>query len=423
MQESIAEHYLTNAICSIPSAPDVLRENTSVNEINLTESLLTPGLQTSITIQREINTNYKYNLDDFYRKTIEIFAERKILNDPYIWGSKKNWKYQFFTEQLIYRLEKRERINYGVEELVIQACDPSLIKDASTWVNMSFSCTTPSDVFTTIMKRCLNIKSDALEVEPSRPNRPYIAENIHPFQVALQQAEVALDSQMDPSFLHFMTYQNTKGVDKPTHNFRSLTAMAKQEPCFDDFEYGGKASTDINYANPTDIMRFSYPCDFDLLADTLNRIAIDGSILTSIRTVNPALGFSDLIGVKGGCGTTPYIAYTNKGTEEEQETCATNVEVHLLKRKPRISILDQDKIALKMIVPFNPNLNAGKVIVANFRNPYDGEKLYSSGKYLIVNLNHNLKLGGLGTTSIDCVAKTGALGSTIDTTKLGTERF
>jgi hypothetical protein len=39
------------------------------------------------------------------------------------------------------------------------------------------------------------------DIEPSLPARDYIAENIHPFQVVNQQAEVALAGGNDPSFL------------------------------------------------------------------------------------------------------------------------------------------------------------------------------------------------------------------------------
>src|SRR5665213_2327793 len=78
--------YLTSLSTQILGvSPDLLNEVT-VNEVNLTESLLTPGLQTSIIVQSTLNTekssNYSgptKNLDEYYGKTLNVYVARPII--------------------------------------------------------------------------------------------------------------------------------------------------------------------------------------------------------------------------------------------------------------------------------------------------------------------------------------------------------
>ena len=57
-------------------------------------------------------------------------------------------------------------------------------------------------------------------------------------------------------------------------------------------------------------------------------------------------------------------------------------------------------------------LNVGKVIKVVIPNAgSEGELNYGSGEYLIVNMTHNLKFGGLGLTVLDCVAESVAVGA------------
>jgi len=392
--------YLTDMLCSIDVSEET-REQVTITDVNLTESLLTPGLQTSITVHSKINNSFRRNLNDYYGKNIQVSVKREILKDT---GHKST----FDTQQKIYRLSNRQRVNYEIESFQIDACDDTLIQDAKVWVSKSWKAVTPSTVVSDMFSQCLSPRN--IEIEESTPPRDYIAENIHPFQVINQQAEVALTGAMDPSFVHFMTYQNSFGADIPTHNFKSLTAMAQQAPVF-VFTYSGKASADLNYATPSDIMSYSFPCDFDLLSDVLNGYDETGSNIFSLITVNPYNATSSIYGLGfTRCGGTSASSITNLGTEAEQATSATNVEQYLLRRRPRMAMLDQDKIALRMTVPFNPNLSAGKVVTANFYHSSRDELLYGSGDYLIVNMTHNIKHGGLGMTILDCVSNTVATG-------------
>ena len=375
---------------------------TSINELNLTESLLTPGLQTSVNFQSQNNFDFIKNLDAFYNRNIRVTVKRPILTAM---GFPKD---EFITTQRIYRLSNRTPQNYSYENYQLDACDPTLLKDAQTYVTKSWSCTTPSTVVREVLSQCIGPEN--MEIEASQTKRDYIAENIHPFQVVTQQAEAALNiQQMDPSFLHFMTYQDKNGNDIPTHNFKSLTAMAQQDPIF-FFKYSPKVSADINYADPRDVMQYSFPCDFDLLSDVLNGYDDRGSKTSSMIAYNNFTGAVSLFGQMGACGSTSSSAATNTGSEDLQDSCNNNTQEYLLKRRARMSLVEQDKIALRLVVPFNPMLNVGKVI--NFQYALNEEVVenYGSGDYLIVNMTHNVKVGGLGLTIMDCVSETVASG-------------
>jgi hypothetical protein len=407
MAEDKKALYSTNFGVFIDTDENVRTEVTVV-EVTLTESLLTPGLQTKVKVASKVLMDESKNLNDFYAKNIYIEANRPIINE-YFSSSDINW--QFKTSQLVYRLSNRENHTYPVETFTLDACDPSLIEDAKTWVSKSWGCTAPSQVVRDVMRQCLNLTSEQMDIENAVKPRPYIAENIHPFQIINQQAEVALNAEkLDPSFVHFMTYQNKDGKHIPTHNFKSLTKMAQKRSMF-TFTYSHKAGADANYANPTDIIKYSFPCDFDLLSDTLNGYDENGDNINSLITINPYNASSSIYG-KGftRCGGTSASTVTNKGTAQAQDTCETNVEEHLLKRRPRMSLLEQDKIAIRLTVPFAPFLNAGKMISVKIPNPKNEGFLFGTGDYLIVSMTHKLTHGGYGVTMLDCVANTVAVG-------------
>lgn len=89
--------------------------------------------------------------------------------------------------------------------------------------------------------------------------------------------------------------------------------------------------------------------------------------------------------------------------------CPDYSELWLLKRQARMALLEQDKIALRLVVPWQPQLHAGEVIELVLYNKDDDTQTllnYGSGKYLIVSMTHNLKLGGFSTTTMDCVSTT-----------------
>lgn len=406
MADSSKSKYQTGFIIGIEGVDPGTIDEVTVTEVTLTESLLTPGLQTKVKVASKMHMDNTKDLNDYYAKKIYIEASRPVIGE---WQS--GLKSDFKTEQLIYRLSNRENHTYPIETFTLDACDPSLIEDAKTWVSKSWGCTAPSQVVRDVMRQCLNLQSNQMDIENGVKPRPYIAENIHPFQIINQQAEVALNAdKLDPSFVHFMTYQDRNGKDIPVHNFKSLTSMAQKESIF-TFQYSAKAAHDLNYSNPSDILQYSFPCDFDLLSDTLNGYDENGKSIFSLITINPYNATSSIYG-RGftRCGGTAASTVTNKGTAQAQNTCDTNVEEHLLKRRPRMSLLEQDKIAIRLTVPFSPFLNVGKMITVKLSNNKNDEPLYGTGDYLIVSMTHKLKHGGFGTTVLDCVANTVAVG-------------
>ena len=378
----------------------------TVREAILSESLLTPGLQTSVLLDSYLHVSLMgdkaaqtKNFDDFKEKIMRLKIYRPIL-DRY------GLKDTLDVEQRIYRLDNRKLINNNNEQFRVHACDDSLLNDARSRVSKSWKCTSPTQVVEEVLRACAGVTR--LETEASGPPRDYIAENIHPFQVVTQQANAALaNNGNDPSFVHYMTYE-----DYGTHHFRSIYSLTRKDPInknkpFIFVETGANSG----YGYPYSILNYSFPCDFDLLSDLLNGVNPDGSLNASLTSTNGIASTSSLFGDQSlGCGIGAgvyNVTRTNFATEQSQDQCRFDVEKYLLKRQPRMSLLEQDKIALRLTVPWNPMLNAGKIIDVRFakkgeRRP---EYLYGSGNYLIVNLTHNVKNGGFSTTTMECVAQ------------------
>jgi hypothetical protein len=380
------------------NAPRELLEETAVTGITLTESLLTPTLQTTLAIQDVIHTLPKKNLDQYKNIDFEISIER-LVNQTF------NTLHTMKVRQKIFRLENRQNYSPSIENFYLQGCDPSLLSNAAKRVSKSWECKTPSVIVTDILQQCLEVKN--INIEESGPPRTYFAENIRPFQAIAQQADTALSKGEDPSFLHFMTYDNFG-----THHFRSLSEMTKQDIAY-EFIYSERGTSPSLYSDPHQIITYEFPCDFDYLSDILNAEGEKASLFV----INPFNGARSMIGNQDtGCGMGGAYAaesFTDKGSSDK---CELNIEKYALLRQARMGLLDQDKLALRMTVPWNPELHAGKMIRVTFPNrpssenyenmPPDQQKDYGSGDYLIVTMTHTLNSGGFAVTVLDCVAKT-----------------
>lgn len=398
----MAEEFLINsqeALASIKLEfeginPYIVEDFTPM-EVILGESLLTPGLQTSVRVHSYFQGVPVKNLDEFKAKGMGIIIDRPILE-------KFNFPPELIVSQTTYRLDNRKMINNSVEEFVLHACDQTLLDDAATLVSKMWNCETPSNVVNEVLRSCAGAKS--LDIEQSGPRRDYVAENIHPFQVVNQQANVALANGDDPSFIHYMTYENLG-----THHFRSLYSLTKQSSVatFHFSETGAQQG----YGNPNAIMTHMFPCDFDLLSDVLNGVNAKGQDISSLVVTNPLVKRISIFGNKTiGCGIgggVPKISFSNKGSEKEQNACPDYAYLYIQKRQARMTLLEQDKIALRITVPWNPILHAGKIITLDLKNRTNPElKDYGSGDYLIVNLSHRILYGGRSTTVMDCVSRT-----------------
>ncbi|MEX0596051.1 MAG: hypothetical protein WD512_06075, partial [Candidatus Paceibacterota bacterium] len=230
--------------------------------------------------------------------------------------------------------------------------------------------------------------------------------NIHPFQVIAEQADVALNGS-DPSLLHYITYINNGSQ----HHFRSIKNLT-QGGIQAEFTYNEKGF-DQQLGNPFNIMAYEFPCDFDLLTDILNGLGPDGAPSASLTTINTFTGSASLVnGEIGDCSGMggSLLAEGETDTGNPDDNCGTHLEDWAAVRQARVSLLQPDKIALKILVPIHPELHVGDMVYVNFINKHDpppngGNLNYGSGDYLVVNLNHTIKSGGLGITTLELSSK------------------
>jgi len=402
-------NHLTSFEVNFPGVPPEVFNEITPREIILAESLLTPGLQTSVKLNSYVHTlpSSLKMFDKFKGAQMQIKITKPSLAPDYPTTME--------IDQVTYRLggrsstnpnttDNRKLLGRTVEELIFHACDPTLLKDAASLVSKSWKCNTPSDVTREVLGACAGARS--MNIESSGPARGYIAENIHPFQVVTQQGEAALAGGNDPSFLHFMTFENGG-----THHFRSLHTMVKQAPVTKvplHYNSAGTAYTDVHA-----LLNYVFPCDFDLLSDILNGLGQDGADINSLVLFNPANRLWSLLGSKSKeCGSGAGVIkqmQTNQGSESSQDMCPDYKATWALKRQARMGLLEKDKIALRIVVPWNPIYHAGKVIKIDLNNIDDptGTSLnYGSGNYLISAMTHNIKQGGFSTTTIDAVSQT-----------------
>lgn len=372
-------------------------------EIILGESLLTPGLQTAVRFHSALHhlgaqSKSPKNLDALKGSAITIQLEKEVLKDFGI-------SHRMIISQPVYRLDRRHLYNNNTEDFTIHACHQTLLDDAATLVSKSWK-STPSSVVSEVLSSCAGAKN--LDIQSSMPPRDYIAENIHPFQVVTQQANVALDGN-DPSFVHYMTYKIDDGDG--IHHFRSLKYLTSQSNIFGNRAFNfQETGASAGYAYPFGITTHSFPCDFDLLTDLLNGVNQNISVIA----VNPLKGMISLLGNQTiGCGAGAGVlksVLSNVGSASQQNAYEDQSAKYAQLRQARMSLIDQNRIALRMTVPWNPDLHAGKMIRLELWNKMaaDNGNLipnYGTGDYLIVSMTHNIKYGGYGTTTVDCVSR------------------
>jgi hypothetical protein len=397
----------TDFIITIPDADQSLFIEHAVHSVTLTESLLSPSVYIAINCHDKTHTDGSIkDLDNLAGTTVNIEIERPI-------NGKFNTAQEIsISSQRLYKLSNRQPRNHETENYTMNACHPSLLKNAATRMSKSWNCTPPDRIAEDALANCLKQKN--LYIEQSTPERTYFAENIHPFQVVAQQADVALSNNNDPDFLHYMTFEQSG-----THRFESLNKMT-ENPVVAEFVYSESGDIEKYYYDPRNILSFEFPCDFDLLADILNGVDEDGLDQNALTVTNPKTGIISLLGNQdmscGQGGPRNCNSFTNIN---DKQNCDIDVEKHKLRRQARLSLLDQGKIALRIIVPWNPDLHAGKMIHVTFWNKdHSGDTMrrtedYATGEYLISSMTHHLKAGGYGVTALDCVSKTVGAGRTL----------
>ena len=285
-------------------------------------------------------------------------------------------------------MEARKPYTRNSEDYKLQATHNTLLTNQQKRIHKMYTKMTP----TAIVQDALGIvESNNNNTEPTDPTRDYVAKNVHPYEVIYDQANYALASGNDPSLLHFMTYENLG-----THYFRSIKTLTKQSPIA-SYAYTDKGPGNL-MEQTFAIISYEFPCEFDLLSDIMNGV---NAPVTSI-SVNPikSLWNSSTNSLGGNlAGST----FTNKGTEDHSAT--TKFEEAQRYRSARLALLRHDRISLRITVPFNPNLHAGKMIHTKFPSSF-GLDEFGTGDYLIVSMTHNLRLAGYGVTVLDLVSRT-----------------
>lgn len=368
----------------------------SLVEVYLSETILSPTLQTTIFVQDTVAI--KKNYDEYKGKRIKI-----QLSNPNIPNEVLN------INQVLYRIENRKPINYHTEGYNLQACDDTLLNNAKARISAFYQCASPQQIVSEALN-CVSAKAIDFGSMPPANIRNYQPANIHPFQVVSEQSDYSITPSGDPSYLHYMTYRQFG-----THHFISMDEMTKR-PTVWRYHYNDKGFEE-QLSDPNNIMQYEFPCEFDLLSDIMTGYIDSGlgygsDYNASITAINPFNSGSSVVSnqVKSYCcggigGVMHTSTYTNSGSSED-DGCETSVEQYLHKRPPRMALLQKDKISLKIIVPFNPKLHAGDMIAVEFWAKRDEDYDHGTGDYLIVSLSHNVKNGGYGITTLECVART-----------------
>lgn len=378
---------------SVAGLPDSYYFESSVVEVTLIESLLSPSTHSILVMQDSI-----YYTPDGQIKNLNIYKGKKFIGN----FIKQDLQASMDVEQTVYRISNRKPVNYNVEQYEIHSIDNYALKNVTKRMSKYFKCTSPTKVVANAFI-CAGV--DNYYLQPAGPVRDYNAQNIHPYQVIAQQADAALDGN-DPSFLHYMTLENTTGKQY----FRSIKNIAASGSIF-TYVWTEKGGLE-GYNNPRAIISYEFPCDFDLLSDLLNGLDQNGEPTnTSLITHDIWNGQITLTGANDpNCGVGAGLtktALTNANSAKEGGSCNVDVESYMPLRQARLGLLEQDKITLRIKVPFNPNLHAGNIITTNFYNKTLAGKLeYGSGDYMICSMSHNIKTGGYGVTTLDLVSST-----------------
>lgn len=216
-------------------------QDVTVKEVVIGESLLNPSAHAVVTLQSAMY--FRPQDWDYFRclpVSISIADNNNIPNNPRT----------MLVNQEVYRCDNRRfaQTNTGsVEELSLHTIDRSILRDAETIWEKSYSCATPAQVVSDALRQIGVTRFNILG--STGPGRPYVAESIHPLQAIQQQANVALYEGTDPSFIHYMTIREQTGEN--VHNFRSLAElMSNKHTAYDIYAAdtavsGGNSFSDI----------------------------------------------------------------------------------------------------------------------------------------------------------------------------------
>lgn len=405
-----------NLVSATINIGGVVPPDVTVKEVIVGESLLNPSIHTAVTLQSAIYSPPGKNWDQYKGQQMSLYVSDEQYKSRAV-GTDGGNPRVMRVNQTVYRCDNRHFSSFNtgqIEELTLHTVDDSVLKDAATIMTKSWQCTTPSSVVRSALQK-VGVSGSRARVAGSGPPKNYVAESIHPFQVIQQQANMALWEGNDPSFIHYMTFNEQTGEN--IHNFRALAELIRAgggsaANLYKIYGADTAISGGTSFSDGYNIaVTYSFPCDFDLLSDILNGIGPQGQDLNGGNVFNLASGAVNAIGslLNGDIsGVANFAAgMTTKGTSKQQNVCDSDIEKWLIKRQARMGLLDKDKIALRVTIPWSPWLHAGNVIYFKWDNRYDSRTpVYGSGAYLIVHMTHNIQFGGYATTTLDCIANT-----------------
>lgn len=405
----------SNLVSATINLGGAIPEDTTVKEVIVGESLLNPSVHCAVTLQSAIYNPVGKTWDRYKGQQMSLYVTDKDYKIRT--GSSTDNIREMRVNQTVYRCDNRHfsSLNTGqIEDLTLHTIDDSVLKDASTIMTKSWQCTTPSQVVREAL-RSVGVSGSRARVTGSGPAKNYVAESIHPFQVIQQQANMALWNGDDPSYLHYMTFNENTGEN--IHNFRALAELIRMggnnvNNMYTIYGADTAISGNKSFSDGYNVaVNYSFPCDYDLLSDILNGIGPQGQNLNGGNVFNLASGAVNAIGslLQGNVASAANFAVgmTTKGTSQNQNVCDSEIEKWLIRRKARMGLLEKDKIALRVTVPWSPWLHVGNVFYFKWINRFDARvPVYGSRAYMIVHLTHNIQFGGYATTTLDCIANT-----------------
>ena len=158
-------------------------------------------------------------------------------------------------------------------------------------------------------------------------------------------------------------------------------------------DLGITGSTGFSEQSETDIaartaVTFNFPCDYDVLSDLLNGVNCNGVNMNDVRTFNLSSGSTSSVSGIMSQATNIIKSLTMAGTAQQQNSCETNVEKYGYRRQARMGMLERDKIALRITVPWSPWLHVGQQINFHWQNRYKEDyPQYGSGDRKSTRLN------------------------------------
>lgn len=439
--------------------PNIMFNELSITDVYLQESILSPSLQISVTLHDTVHLvknyfQYKVRKGEMPKASFVLKNPMfDVPDDVPIGGEYRGQKKDVelpIAGMVVYRMDNRKPVNYHTEEFTLHMCQPATVQNLKARMSDFYKTTELSKIVQDGLKAVGSIKN---VVEATNTKRDYISNNQHPYQVISEIADMAsLNGRVQ--FLHYMTSEDATGIQY----FQPMKKLINAGTVF-DFYYNEKG-VNQQLTDPSNIMTYEFPCDFDTLLDLSGGIIHNkqdyNNHKPSMVSMNPFDGGMFLVDGKihgdrktqGFGGTLNAGAWSNLKNFESNAPYGSSsplasgiggaitgaatggfagalsgalgglsgggqlvgaasrpsrVEKYLHRRTEVLSFFHRENVNLKIVVPFNPKVHVGKMINVFFQTKRDAKDDFGSGKYLICHLTHNIKVGSFGVTTLECI--------------------